>query len=67
MLPIYTRLLALPKPRLLIVGLLLFLLPQFGKGQFYEGYQMEFGRSRVQYKDFFWTYYKFDRFDIYFI
>ncbi|HPA12056.1 MAG TPA: hypothetical protein PK692_00560 [Bacteroidales bacterium] len=66
MLPIYTRLLALPKPRLLIVGLLLFLLPQFGKGQFYEGYQMEFGRSRVQYKDFFWTYYKFDRFDIYF-
>lgn len=31
-----------------------------------KGYQMEFGRSRVQYKDFFWTYYKFDRFDIYF-
>ncbi len=35
-------------------------------GQFYNGYQMEFGRSRVQYKEFFWTYYKFDRFDIYF-
>ncbi len=34
--------------------------------QFYNGYQMDFGRSRVQYKDFFWTFYKFDRFDTYY-
>jgi len=36
------------------------------KAQFYDGYQMDFGRSRVQFEQFLWTYYKFDRFDIYF-
>ena len=35
-------------------------------GQFYDGYQMDFGRSRVQFEQFLWTYYKFDRFDTYF-
>jgi len=52
----------------LIAGwmLLAVLNPTSLKAQFYNGYQMEFGRSRVQYKDFFWTFYKFDRFDIYF-
>lgn len=34
--------------------------------QFYNGYQMDFGRSRVQFDDFLWTYYRFDRFDTYF-
>ncbi len=43
-----------------------FLFPASSKAQFYNGYQMEFGRSRVQYKDYFWTYYRFDRFDTYF-
>lgn len=47
------------------MALLLFW-PGFVSGQFYDGYQMEFGRSRVQFKDFLWTYYKFDRFDTYF-
>ena len=27
---------------------------------------MEFGRKRVQYKDFLWNYYRYDRFDTYF-
>ena len=27
---------------------------------------MRFGKNRVQYRDFFWTYYKFDDFDTYF-
>ncbi len=40
--------------------------PVSSKAKFYNGYQMEFGRSRVQYKDFFLTYYRFDRFDTYF-
>lgn len=44
----------------------LLLLPLVGHAQFYNGYQMEFGRSRVQFEDFLWTYYKFDRFDTYF-
>ncbi len=34
--------------------------------QFYTGSQMEFGKNRVKYEDFFWTYYSYDRYDIYF-
>ncbi|MCK9616572.1 MAG: hypothetical protein M0R21_01915 [Lentimicrobiaceae bacterium] len=34
--------------------------------QFYNGSQLNFGRNRVQYNDFFWTYYRFDKFDTYF-
>ena len=44
----------------------LLLLPQSGKAQFYNGSQMSFGKNRVQYKDFLWTYYRFPRFDVYF-
>jgi WD40 repeat protein len=35
-------------------------------GQFYNGLQMTFGKNRVQYFDYFWTYYRFDNFDCYF-
>lgn len=38
----------------------------FVSGQFYNGHQMTFGKNRVQYNDFFWSYYRFERFDIYF-
>ncbi len=34
--------------------------------QFYNGHQMQFGKNRVQYSDFYWTYYRFERFDTYF-
>ncbi len=34
--------------------------------QFYNGMQMTFGKNRVQYKDFYWNYYRFQPFDIYF-
>ena len=34
--------------------------------QYYNGSQMSFGKNRVQYKEFFWTYYKYEKFDIYF-
>ncbi len=27
---------------------------------------MEFGKNRVKYEDFFWTYYSYDRYDVYF-
>jgi hypothetical protein len=37
-----------------------------GKAQFYNGSQLSFGKSRVQFGDFFWTYYRFDKFDTYF-
>lgn len=52
--------------RLLLAALAILLLPVVGWGQFYNGYQMEFGRSRVQFREFLWTYYKFERFDTYF-
>ncbi len=35
-------------------------------GQFYNGHRMTFGKNRVQYNDFYWSYYRFERFDIYF-
>lgn len=37
-----------------------------GYSQFYNGSQMSFGKNRIQYKEFLWTYYKFKDFDIYF-
>ncbi len=35
-------------------------------GQFYNGHQMNFGKNRVQYFDYFWSFYRFDDFDCYF-
>jgi len=35
-------------------------------GQFYNGHQMNFGKNRVQYYDYYWQYYRFDDFDCYF-
>ena len=37
-----------------------------GQAQFYTGSEMSFGRKRVQYEKFFWSYYRFDGFDVYF-
>ncbi len=39
---------------------------QDGAAQFYYGLQQDFGKNRVQYQDFMWSYYAFDRFDTYF-
>ncbi|MEI6899208.1 MAG: hypothetical protein WCL00_04970, partial [Bacteroidota bacterium] len=36
------------------------------QGQFYNGSQLQFGKSRVQYSEFYWMYYRFDKFDTYF-
>jgi hypothetical protein len=41
------------------------LLPSFFYGQFYYGLSQEFGKSRVQYQPFYWTYYGFDRYEVY--
>lgn len=41
-------------------------LPLLGHAQFYNGHQMSFGKNRVQYNDFYWQYYRFDKFDTYF-
>ncbi|MCX6234820.1 MAG: hypothetical protein NT175_08885 [Bacteroidetes bacterium] len=34
--------------------------------QFYNGSQLTFGKNRVQYNDFLWTYYQFENIDTYF-
>jgi hypothetical protein len=34
--------------------------------QFYNGLQMTFGKNRVQYFDYFWSFYRFDDFDCYY-
>jgi hypothetical protein len=41
-------------------------IPLTGISQFYNGSQMSFGKNRVQYNDFQWTYFKFTDFDVYF-
>ena len=40
--------------------------PYFSEAQFYNGSQLTFGKNRVQYREFLWTYYSFDDFDTYF-
>jgi len=42
------------------------LIPAFVFSQFYNGSNMTFGKNRVQYQEFLWTFYKFDDFDTYF-
>ncbi|MFL5765313.1 MAG: hypothetical protein ACJ77K_15320 [Bacteroidia bacterium] len=34
--------------------------------QFYSGSQTDFGKNRVKYDNFFWTYYGYERYDVYF-
>lgn len=48
----------------MVLALLFF--PVCVSGQFYNGSQVEFGRAKVQYSDFLWTYYRFGRYDVYF-
>lgn len=36
------------------------------QAQFYNGHQMTFGKNRVQYYDYYWSFYRFDDFDCYF-
>lgn len=49
---------------LLIIALCL--LASKSNAQFYTGSQMDFGKNRVKYENFFWTYYIYDRYDVYF-
>jgi len=34
--------------------------------QFYNGSQMSFGKNRLQFKEFYWQYYRYPRFDVYY-
>lgn len=55
--------------RFAIVSLLLLLICMTlspVQAQFYNGSQMQFGKNRVQYKHFIWTFYRLNRIDTYF-
>ncbi len=51
--------------RLLITAILCIIFLN-AEGQFYNGHQMSFGKNRLQYFNYFWSYYRFDDFDCYF-
>jgi len=54
--------------KILFVSVLLyfFIIPFGIEAQFYNGHQVQFGKNRIQYNDFYWEYYRFDRYDTYF-
>lgn len=45
--------------------LFLLILTKISFGQFYYGSQMEFGKNRIQYQTFHWTYFDYDRYRVY--
>ncbi|MCC6371733.1 MAG: PD40 domain-containing protein, partial [Bacteroidia bacterium] len=44
---------------------LLLLASLFARAQFNYGHQMDFGKNRVQYKEFVWTYFDYERYRVY--
>jgi hypothetical protein len=48
----------------IVLGLSLF--PALSKAQFYTGSQTDFGKNRIKYENFFWTYYTYPEYDVYF-
>ncbi len=52
--------------RLFVITLVICLLSASASAQFYNGSQMDFGKNRVQYTDFLWTYFRFNNFDVYY-
>ena len=54
------------KKLLFLIFIILLLVPDVSKAQFYNGHQMSFGKNRVQFNSFYWEYYRFKRYDTYF-
>ncbi|MGB8491429.1 MAG: hypothetical protein WCE64_10250, partial [Bacteroidales bacterium] len=50
----------------LLIVIILSILCLNTEGQFYNGLQMSFGKSKVQYYNFYWQFYRFPDFDCYF-
>lgn len=49
-----------------MVSVVTALMPVVASAQFYNGSQLTFGKNRVQYGEFLWQYYRFNKFDTYF-
>jgi Tol biopolymer transport system component len=56
----------LPKKTYAILFALLFAVAPMAHAQFYNGMNMPFGKNRVQWTDFHWSYYMNDNFDVYY-
>ena len=59
------------RPWLVIINMILgitlsVLYPVRKSGQFYNGSQLTFGKNRVQYTEFIWQHFRFEKFDTYF-
>lgn len=50
----------------IISSIILLLISVQLSGQFYYGYRQDFGKNRVQFNQFDWVFYRFDRYDVYF-
>ncbi len=46
--------------------LLLFIVPLFSEAQFYYGLHQNFGKNRVQYNEFDWKFFRYQKFDVFF-
>jgi len=49
-----------------IISLVLCCISFPSHAQFYNGSQLTFGKNRVQFRNFFWSYFRFEKFDTYF-
>jgi len=58
--------LPMAKFKKLIITIIACVLYINASGQFYNGHQMSFGKNKVQYYDYYWSFYRFDNFDCYF-
>ena len=56
----------LPKTKYALLFLLLMVVAPLSHAQFYNGMNIPFGKNRVQWGDFHWSYYMNDNFDVYF-
>lgn len=52
--------------KIYIIFFILLSITKFTSAQFYNGLQMNFGKNRVQYKNFEWRYYSYKDYDIFF-
>lgn len=50
----------------LLLLLAITVLPADMISQFYNGSIQDFGKNRIQYKEFLWQYYRFEKYDVYF-
>lgn len=52
--------------KLLCILLVMWIFAPDANAQFYNGSQVTFGKNRVQYTDFLWTYFRFNNLDVYY-